>query len=271
MPVADLPGASLAYAVDGPPGAPAVVLSNSLGTDFALWDAQLPALLAAGLRVVRYDHRGHGGSSCPPGPYRLDDLGGDVLALLDALGLDRVAVAGVSLGGMIAQWLASRAPDRIGALALCCTSAYMPPASAWADRIAAVRRDGMGPIAASAPERWFTPGYVAAQPASVERIVAMIRATDPRGYVGCCAAIAAMDLRPDLSSIVAPTLVVAGADDPSTPPDHGRFIADAIDGARLVVVPSASHLAVVERAAALTALLVEHLAGGPGPAAGRTD
>lgn len=271
MPVADLPGAQIHYAVDGPPGAPAVVLSNSLGTDLTLWDAQVPALVAAGLRVVRYDHRGHGGSSSPPGPYRLADLGGDVLALLDALGLDRVAFAGVSLGGMVAQWLASRARNRIGALALCCTSAHMPPASAWEDRIAAVGRDGMGPIAASAPERWFTPGYVAAQPASVERVVAMIRATDPGGYMGCCAAIAAMDLRADLGAIAAPTLVVAGAEDPSTPPDHGRFIADAIDGARLVVVPSASHLAVVERAATLTALLVEHLAGGSAPAAGRID
>jgi 3-oxoadipate enol-lactonase len=251
--------AELYYQVDGPAGAPVLVLVGPLGGTGELWEAQLPAL-AERFRVVRPDHRGHGRSPVPPGPYRLDDLGADMLALIDRLGAERVHLAGVSLGGMVGLWLAQHAPDRIDRLALLCTSARLGPPQMWADRAATVRAQGTGAIVDLAIDRWFTPAYVAGQPDRVARVRAIIAATPPEGYAGCCAAIETMDLRGDLGAVRAPTLVVAGTDDPSTPPEHLRLIADGIAGSRYVQLDDCAHMAMLEQPAPVTDLLLAHFA-----------
>lgn len=250
----------LSASMRGPDGAPVLVLGNSLGTTRELWEPQLDAL-GRRFRLLRYEHRGHGGSPAPPGPYAISDLGADVLALLDGFDVGTAYYAGVSLGGMVGMWLGANAPDRIEALALCCTSAYLP-AQLWVDRAAAVRRDGLGSISQQVVGRWFTPAYQAAHPGTVARFVTTLeRDVAAEGYAGCCDAIAEMDLRPLLASVTAPTLVVAGAEDPATPPWHGAVIASAIPGARLRVIRGAAHLANVSSAAEVTATLLSHLAG----------
>jgi 3-oxoadipate enol-lactonase len=247
--------------MSGPSGAPVLVLGNSLGTTRELWEQQADAL-GRRFRLLRYEHRGHGGSPAPPGPYAISDLGADVLALLDEFEIGAAYYAGVSLGGMVGMWLAANAPDRIEALALCCTSACLPPAGLWLDRAAAVRSGGLGSISKQVVGRWFTPAYQAACPGTVERFVTtMEQDVTPEGYAGCCDAIATMDLRPLLASVTAPALVIAGAQDPATPPWHGAVIASAIPGARLRVIRGAAHLANVSSAAEFTATLLAHLAG----------
>jgi 3-oxoadipate enol-lactonase len=256
------PVALAAPALEGPDGAPVLVLGNSLGTSRDCWQPSVP-VLARHFRLLRYEHRGHGlpgqQSPAPPGPYTIDDLGRDVLALLDARGVGRALYCGVSLGGMVGMWPASHAPGRITGLSLSCTSACLPPAGGWTDRAATVRSAGTGSIAATVVSRWFTPAYQAAHPEVPPAFVAGLAGTADEGYAGCCEAIAAMDLRPALSSITAPTLVIAGAEDAATPPWHGAAIASAIPGARLRVVRGAAHLANVSNAAEVTARLVPHL------------
>ncbi len=254
--------AGLGYVVHGPDGAPVVVLGSSLGTDRRMWQPQLDAL-ADRFRVVRYDHRGHGGSEVPEGPYGLADLAQDVVALLDTMGVDRFSAGGLSLGGMVAMWLAAHVPDRVERLALFCTSAYLPPAEGWLDRARAVRAGGTRAVADAVVARWFTPGFAAASPDVVAAQRAMLVATPAEGYASCCEAIAAMDLRDALVKVTAPTLVVAGRDDPATPPEHARTIAACLGDCvpcRVEVVDGA-HLATVESPDACTALLLEHLAG----------
>jgi 3-oxoadipate enol-lactonase len=250
----------LVHRFSGRDGAPVLMLGNSLGTTGELWRPQLAAF-EEHFRVLRYEHRGHGGSPAPPGPYTLDDLGGDVLALLDRLAVDRVSYCGVSLGGMVGMWLAAHAPGRVDRLALCCTSARFDSPDPWRDRAARVRRDGTGSVASQVVPRWFTPPFVAARPAVVHRFEDTLATCDAAGYAGCCDAIAAMDLRPVLPAVTAPTTVIAGAVDPATPPEHGRRIADAVAGARLHVLADAAHLANVERPAEVTAIMMEHLVG----------
>jgi 3-oxoadipate enol-lactonase len=182
-----------------------------------------------------------------------------VLALLDSLGIERAGYCGISLGGMIGMWLAANAPSRIAALGLVCTAAYLPPAGDWRERAGRVRSAGMASISAAVISRWFTPAYAALAPAVVAGIRAGLERTDPEGYAGCCEAIADMDLRPDLPSITAPALVIAGADDPATPPEYGAAIASRIDGARLEVIPGAAHLAAVSAPDPVTAALTGHL------------
>lgn len=246
---------ALNHTMDGPDDAPVLVLGGSLGTTTELWRPQVAAL-SARFRVVRYDHRGHGGSPVPPGPYSLADLGGDLLALLDRLDLRRVHLGGLSLGGMVAMWVAATAPDRVDRLALMCTSALLGPPEMWARRAAAVRAGGTGAVADAVLDRWFTPGFVAGQPDLVAGVRRMLTATPPEGYAGCCAAIETMDLTPVLGRIASPTLVVAGADDPATPPEHARRIAAGVPHARLEIVPDAAHLASVEQPEAVTKLLL---------------
>ena len=255
---------------DGPPDAPVLVLGNSLGTSSTLWEPQLAAFRTR-FRVLRYEHRGHGApaaaggigvSPAPavPGGYPLDDLGADVLRLLDSLGVRRACYCGLSLGGMIGMWLAAHAPDRIAALGLCCTSAFLPPAQLWTDRAAAARRGDLAAIADQVVGRWFTPAYAAREPGGPAAFKAALAAVDPEGYAGCCEAIAAMDLRPVLGSVTAPTLVLAGAEDPATPPWHGAVIAAGIRGSALRVIRGAAHLANVSAPGEVTAALLGHLA-----------
>ena len=255
------PPVELSARLTGAAGAPVLVLGNSLGTTGELWQPQLGPL-GRSFRLLRYEHRGHDGSPAPPGPYSIADLGADVLRLLDENEIKTACYCGVSLGGMVGMWLAANAPDRIEALALCCTSAYLQPAELWRDRAARVRADGMASISQQVVARWFTPGYQGAHPGTVAGFVtALEREVVPEGYAGCCDAIAAMDLRPLLARVTAPTLVLAGAEDLATPPWHGAVIASAIPGARLRVIRGAAHLANVSAAAEASAVLLEHLAG----------
>ena len=223
------------HATDGPDGAAALVLSSSLGTTLAMWEPQV-GRLAGPLRVVRYDHRGHGRSPVPDGPYSVAELAGDVLELADRLGLERFSFCGLSLGGLVGMWLASEAPERVDRLVLCCTAAAFPPAAQWLDRAATVRAAGTEAIAAAVLGRWFTS---AADPALVERFRAMLVATPREGYAGCCEALAGADLHHGLAAIEAPTLVVTGAADPVAPPASGEALAAALPVARHVTVPGA--------------------------------
>jgi 3-oxoadipate enol-lactonase len=250
---------ALHHRFDGPEGAPVLMLSHSLGTALEMWDQHVPTL-GEPFQVIRFDHRGHGRSPVPNGPYSIADLGGDVIALLDRLGLHRVCFCGVSIGGMIGMWLAINAPERLDRLALACTSAHLPPSAGWLERAAMVRTDGMEAIGDAALERWFTPAFLDRSPDTVERMRRALLATPAEGYAACCEAIASLDLRAELRSIRVPTLVIAAEDDPATPPPHGRLIAEAIDGARFVVLPAARHLASVERPEEVAYELLEHLA-----------
>jgi 3-oxoadipate enol-lactonase len=251
----------------GPGDAPVLLLGGSLGTTLDMWEPQVPELSRT-YRVIRFEHRGHGGSPVPNGPYTIDELGADVVTMLDRLGLTRVSYCGLSIGGMVGQWLAINAPERIDRLILLCTAPFLPPASAWHERAAAVREAGTPEVVADAVlGRWFTPEYAASHRDVVARYRATISGIDPEGYAGCCEAIAAMDLRAGLSGISAPTLVVTGRQDPSIPPEHGEAIAAAIPGARLEILDPGAHLASVERADAVTPLIAEHLDGGQKAAA----
>ncbi|NDU71318.1 alpha/beta fold hydrolase [Actinomadura sp. DSM 109109] len=219
-----------------------------------LWLPQLPALAGA-WRVLRYDLPGHGGAPPPGGPFTVEDLAGGVLALLDGLGVERAAYAGVSLGGAVGTALALRAPDRVASLVLCCTSPRFGDPGAWRERAALVRREGVGPVADGAADRWFTPSFTGAAP-----YVAMLRATDTEGYAACCDALAAFDATARLAGIRAPTLVVAGARDRPTPPrGHADRLAAGIPGARLTVVEGAGHLANAERPGEVTGAITAHL------------
>ena len=248
----------LNYRLEGPEDAPVLVLSNSLGTALEMWDEQAEALRER-FRLLRYDTRGHGGSSTPPGPYAIEDLGRDVISLLDRVGVERASFCGLSIGGMTGMWLASEAPERVERLVLCCTSALLGPKSVWDERIQTARGQGMAALVDGVIERWFTPAFRTENPETVKKMSRTLRETNPEGYAACCAAIRDMDLRDRLQSIKAPTLVISGADDPATPPDHGRFIAETIPDARFEIVPEASHIANVERPEKMTQLILTHL------------
>jgi 3-oxoadipate enol-lactonase len=240
-------------------GAP-VVLAGSLGTTLRMWDPQVPALAARGLRAIPYDQRGHGASPAPPGPYAIADLGADALALLDRLGLERVAWVGLSIGGMVGLWLAAHAPERVERLVLLCTSAHVPPAQRWEERADAVRAAGsVGVVADAVAARWLTEGFAAAHPDVLAGLRDMLAAQPPDGYAACCAALATLDLRGDLAAIRAPTLVIGGAQDAAIPTDHQRRLADAIAGARLEILDPGAHVVSVERPGVVTDLICDHL------------
>ncbi|WP_328602326.1 3-oxoadipate enol-lactonase [Nocardia terrae] len=250
------------YTIDGPDDGDPVLLSGSIGSDLRMWEPQLAALTAAGYRVVRYDHRGHGGSPVPPGPYTLADLAADALALLDRLDIRRAHWVGLSLGGMAGMWVGEHAQHRLRTLTLCCTSAALPP-NAWAERARLVRAEGMRPVAESSLRRWFTPRWLADQPERARFFADMIASQSGEGYASCCAAIETMDIAAALPRITAPTLVIAGAEDPASPPDHGRSIAEAVTGARLEIVSPGAHLASVEASDTVDALILAHLKENP--------
>lgn len=246
------------HVVTGREDGPVVVLSNSMGADLRMWDGVLPAL-EEHFRVVRYDTRGHGQSPEVPGPYSMDDLADDVVALLDRLGLEKAHLVGLSLGGMTGIRLAARAPERVDRLVLLCTGAFLEVGPAYTERAAQVRSQGTGSVAEGVVSRWFTPDHLEQHPDVRAFHEAMCAATSPEGYAGSCEAIAAMDLRPDLPHIEAPTLAIAGADDPATPPSYLREIADGVPDGRLVVVPDAAHLAAAQQPEAVAAAILEHL------------
>jgi 3-oxoadipate enol-lactonase len=246
------------HTIDGPEGAPVVVLANSLGTSSGMWAAQVGPL-AQRRRVVRYEHRGHGGSSAPAGPYSIAEFGRDVIDLLDDLQIERASLCGVSLGGMVAMWLGARHPERVDRLVLACTAAYLPPAEGWYERATTVRSDGTGVLLPALLGRWFTPGFVERQPAMADEVAAMLAACDPDGYAGCCEAIATMDQRNLLGAIDAPTLVMAGRADPVTPPAIAFALHEAIPGSALTVLSAAAHLANIEQPERFNAAVLDHL------------
>jgi 3-oxoadipate enol-lactonase len=249
------------YSLEGPDDAPVVVFSNSLGTTGVMWDAQAAAL-SDRFRVLRYDARGHGGSPAPPGPYTVGDLADDVLALLDRLELERVSFCGLSIGGMTGMWLGAHAPERIDRLAICCTGLQLPTAEMWTERAALVRREGMGSVIEATMERWFTPSFPERSPEVVARIRESFLTTNPEGYAGCCEALAQFDMRGQLDVVRAPTLVIAGEDDPVGTPERAAAIGEEIEGSRVVVLPEARHLAAVEQADAVTRELEQLLSVG---------
>lgn len=251
---------ALHHVVTGPEGAPVVVMSNSLGSTMSMWDAQADAL-AERFRVVRYDTRGHGGSPVPAGPYDIDDLADDVVALLDTLGVERAHFVGLSLGGMTGMRLAARNPERVDRLVVLCTGAHLTPSSAWHDRAATVRTHGSGSVAEAVVARWFTPAFLEADADTKAAYEATVAATPAEGYASCCEVIATMDLRADLPTISAPTLAIAGADDPATPPPLLAAIADGVQDGQLLVVPHAAHLANAEQPATVTPAIIAHLTG----------
>jgi 3-oxoadipate enol-lactonase len=249
MPQIALGGISFRYALEGPEDAPVVAFSNSLGATLEMWDALLPAL-GGRFRTLRYDTRGHGSTQTRDAPTEIADLAGDLAGLLDALGLGRAHMVGLSLGGMTVQALASAEPGRVLSATLMATAAHLPSVQTWNERAETVRRQGPAAVVEATLGRWFTPAFVERAPDVVEAVRARFVACDPAGYAVCCGAIGRMDLRPVLPAITAPTLVVAGRDDPSTPPAMAEEICGGIAQAELVVLPRAAHLLAVERAAA---------------------
>jgi len=249
--------------IDGASG-PWVVFSNSLGCTLEMWDGQVAAL-AAGNRVLRYDTRGHGRSGSTPGPYDLELLAGDLLGILDVLGVERCTLVGLSLGGMIAQHAALARPSRFTGLALADTTSHYGRGVAdfWAARAATALSQGLDSIAHSTPSRWFTPTLVARDPGLVARYQDMLRSTDPEGYAGCCAAIPRIDTTGCLPSLEMPVSVIVGEQDPSTTVDHARRIHEAIARSGLHVIPEAAHLSNVEQPQRFTRILLDLLRGKP--------
>jgi len=258
MPIADAGEVRLNYELDGPADAPLVILSGSLGTDLEMWADQVDAL-ATSFRLLRYDMRGHGGSEVPPERYSMEVLGRDVLALMDALGIERAAFCGLSIGGMIGQWLGANAGERLDRLVLCNTAAHLPPPEAWNGRIETVRSQGMVAVADAVIARWFTAPFADANPDMVDHVKRMLLDTPVEGYAACCAAVRDMDMRESLSRIDTPSLVIAGSEDQATPPELSRLIADKIDRARMIELPAA-HLSNIEAADRFNRELREFLA-----------
>ena len=253
MSAVQLADGELNYLLEGPADAPVLVLSNSLGTDLHMWDNQIPAFTEH-FRVLRYDTRGHGQSLVTEGPYSIEQNGRDVLALLDALDIQQVHFCGLSMGGLIGQWLAINAPQRLHRVVLCNTAAKIGSPEVWDPRIETVLRDGPAAMVAlrdASIARWFTPEFANREPARVEPVVGMLAQTSPQGYAANCAAVRDADYREQIASIKLPVLVVCGTQDAVTTPEHGRFMSERIEGAQQVDL-HAAHLSSVEAGAAFS-------------------
>lgn len=249
-------GCRLHWRAEGSADQPVLILSNSLGTTLEMWAPQTERL-SRHFRLIRYDTRGHGRSDAPAGSYSLDRLGRDVIELADGLGIERFAFCGLSLGGMTGQWLGVRAPERLTRLVIANSSPFMGPPSGWDSRIRTVRSEGMEAIADAVIERWFTPAF-SAIPVNLAAIRTALLRIDPAGYAGACAAVRDMDMRPVLSLITTPTLIIGGDADPATPSDHTLSLAENIPEARHVFL-KAAHLSNIEQPEAFTEALLSHL------------
>ena len=250
----------LNYQLDGPHGAPVLVLSNSLGTELGMWDTQIPAF-AEHFQVLRYDTRGHGQSLVSEGPYSIEQLGHDVLALLDALHIEKAHFCGLSMGGLIGQWLGINAGSRLRSLVVCNTAAKIGEPAVWNPRIETVLREGQAAMVAlrdASIARWFTPEYAQANPDQAKRITDMLAATSPQGYAANCAAVRDADFRDQLGAIDVPTLVIAGTEDAVTPPSGGHFIQARVPGAQYAEF-YAAHLSNVQAGDAFSQRVLEFL------------
>ena len=259
MPMIQSDGCQLNVQVEGPERAPVLMLCNSLGTDLHMWDDQVKAITER-YRLVRYDRRGHGKSGAPKGPYNMEMLGRDALAVMDGVGVQKVNWCGLSMGGMVGMWLGANVPQRIDRLVLSNTSSYMADKQIWNDRIKTVRAGGLAAIVDGTMERWFTKPFRESSPEAMERIRAMFMATNTEGYIGCGQAIRDMDHRPLLAKINTPTLVVAGRYDLGTPLEAGEFIAQHTPNAQLAVLETA-HIANMEQPKVYTDTVLEFLLG----------
>lgn len=245
MSIITVDGCAFNVEIAGVPDKPALMLSNSLGADLHMWDAQAEAL-ARDYRLIRYDRRGHGASAVTPGPYTMEQLGHDALGILDALGIAQVNWCGLSMGGMVGMWLGAKAPERIARLILSNTSSYYADKAVWNTRMQAVREKGLELIADGLMALWFSQNFRAREPDAVARMRAALVATPLEGYLGCCAAVRDMDHRALLKDIAAPTLVIAGRHDMATTVVNAEFIRGEIPGATLTVL-DAAHIANVEQ------------------------
>jgi 3-oxoadipate enol-lactonase/4-carboxymuconolactone decarboxylase len=261
LPYLDHADARLFYTIDGPNDAPVVVFSNSLGTDHTMWKPQADAL-AGRYRVLRYDVRGHGRSTTMATAFTMDDLGRDVIALLDALQIDQAVFCGLSMGGLTGMWLGANAPERFSKIVLANTAPKIGTADAWNARIEAVRREGMAGLVEASIQRWFTPAFAAIAGRALDDLRAVLAGLDPLGYAASCAAVRDADLRETVKAISLPVLVIAGKDDPSTSAEQGRALASAIPGATYVELPAA-HLSNREQPGRFTAALRDFIEGRP--------
>jgi len=247
MPLADVNGTKLNYCLDGPEQGTVVMFSNSLASALSMWDLQIPPLVEAGYRVLRYDSRGHGQSEVPEGPYSIEMLTADALGLMDALGLETVHFCGLSMGGMVGQMLGARHGDRLISLTLSSTSAHMPPRESWDERIKAVRESGMDAMVDATIDRWFTKAGQERLGAEVEKIRRLILHTQTDGFCAACVAIQNMDQRDSIRDISTRTLIIVGEDDPGTPVSAAKFIHQRITSSGLKVISHAAHLVNVEQ------------------------
>jgi 3-oxoadipate enol-lactonase len=259
MPLIDAGGIRLNVAVDGPDGAPALMLSNSLGCTLEMWEPQLAALTQR-FRVVRYDRRGHGRSDVPPGPYSIELFGRDALAILDALRIERAHWCGLSMGGMVGQWLAAKAPERFDRFILANTACYYPDPSNWYARIKAVREGGMASIADTVIAGWLTEPFRQRHPEAAQRMKAMLLGTPVEGYLACCEALSRLDQRDLLKTVKAPTLVIAGSQDKATSVEAAELICSLLPGAAMTVL-DAAHISNVEQPGEFTGAVLDFLRG----------
>jgi 3-oxoadipate enol-lactonase len=249
------------HELTGASDSPVLVLAGPLGSTLDIWQPHVESL-AERFRVLRYDHRGHGRSPVPSGPYTITDLGGDAVALLDRLGIERAAFCGLSLGGMVGIWLAAAVPNRLSSLVLCSTTARYDDYGPWIDQEASVRWGSTSGLASQVVDGWFTPEWAAAHPEVVERSMQMISETSDEGYSACCSAIATWDGRRLLGRIDTPTLVIGGSRDTGTPvAPHAKALATAIYRAKLEVLDGA-HLAIIEQAERANRLIAKHVGTG---------
>ena len=248
MPRMTVNSTSIHYRWDGPENAPVVMMAHSLASDLRMWDLQIAELVEAGYRVLRYDHRGHGGSEVPPGPYRMETLAEDAIRLMDALGLGKVHFVGLSMGGMVGQVLGSAHGNRLHSLTISSTSSHVPPADLWQERIQAVTSQGMGAVADGTVDRWFTQAGQDRLPDAVHQIRQTILETSADGFCACCAAIRDMDLREAIRAVTVPTQITVGEHDQGTPVSAAQFIHERIARSQLTIVSDAAHMLNIEQA-----------------------
>jgi len=259
MPFAEVNGTTLHYRFDGPEQGPVVMLSNALASDLTMWEFQVPALVEAGYRVLRYDSRGHGQSAVPEGPYSIELLAADAVGLMDGLGLEKVHFCGLSKGGMIGQMLGSRYGDRLISLTLSSTAAYMAPKEIWDERIETVRKGGMAVVVDVTLDRWFTKAGQMHLASSVEKIRRVILNTPVKGFCACCAAIRDMDQRETIRTVFTPTLVMVGEHDSGTPVSAAEYIHQGITSSSLTIIPDAAHFVHMEQSSMFNHALLEFL------------
>ena len=244
MPFAPVKGGQIHYRLDGQRELPVLVLSNSLGADLSMWDAQVAAF-SDRFHLLRYDSYGHGASTFTAGGFGIERLGQDVVRLLDHLGIPKASFCGLSVGGLVGQWLGLNAAERVEKLVLCNTAAKIGNADGWNARIDAVSTGGIPSLSKGILERWFAPPFHEREPHTVERFRQILEATPPESYMATCAAIRDADLRGEISKIRAQTLAITGTQDKATPPEGGRYLAELIPGAKYVELDTA-HLSNVE-------------------------